>query len=328
MESTVLLTSLLSLIEERNTRETFPFVEIHNSNHQLALQVHEWKQKCNELEQKLVVAQESLSIAVAAAASSGHDNNNNNNTSGPSSSSSSSASSAPSSSASAALRNERKMREQMERLEGQLQQQSEQHQQDVQRIADLSKEQDNLELARTEQDKNIVKLQQDNDRQSHLIQHLQTENLDNQQRANLAEQQYAGLKDAIRVLQEENDTLQEENRQLEKRLVSEKDRLCNELNHLTEMVEELQRQSVISQALPQLEEKRRRDGWFGLSSSPIVDKSSSSVTASIVPTTTTITPVADPSNQIDVMRPVVVAIVPSKPKHVISAHYKMVSSVK
>jgi chromosome segregation ATPase len=318
MESTALFSSLLSLIEERNARETIPFEEIHNSNQELAIQVNQWRFKCNELEQKLVLVQESLSIAEAAAAalssSLGQDQNNTN--SGPSSSSSSSA----------ALRNERKMREQLERLEGQLQQKSEQHQQDVQRIEDLVKEKDHLEILKDSQENTIAKLQEENDQRNHLIQHLQTENRDNQQRTNLAEQQYAGLKDAIRVLQEENDSLQKENRQLEKRLVSEKDNLVNELNNLTEMMEQLKRQAAMSQTLQQQEEKRRKDGWFQLSSSSNVNQSPS-ITPNIAPTETETT-IADKVHKVEVQRPVVASVVPSKPKHVITAHFKEASCVK
>jgi chromosome segregation ATPase len=318
MESTALFSSLLSLIEERNARETIPFEEIHNSNQELAIQVNQWRFKCNELEQKLVLVQESLSIAEAAAAalssSLGQDQNNTN--SGPSSSSSSSA----------ALRNERKMREQLERLEGQLQQKSEQHQQDVQRIEDLVKEKDHLEILKDLQENTIAKLQEENDQRNHLIQHLQTENRDNQQRTNLAEQQYAGLKDAIRVLQEENDSLQKENRQLEKRLVSEKDNLVNELNNLTEMMEQLKRQAVMSQTLQQQEEKRRKDGWFQLSSSSNVNQSPS-ITPNIAPTETETT-IADKVHKVEVQGPVVASVVPSKPKHVITAHFKEAFCVK
>ena len=51
---------LLNLIEERNTRETYPFESIHASYDDLWQDVDTWQKKCEELERKVVSQQEEL----------------------------------------------------------------------------------------------------------------------------------------------------------------------------------------------------------------------------------------------------------------------------
>jgi chromosome segregation ATPase len=304
---------LLSLVEERNARETLPYIEIHASNEHLWRQVDEWKQKCDELERQLVLARENGDVLEKT--SSQHQQSSR--------------------SESAALRNERKMREQMERLEEQLQQLSDAQQRDTQTIQNLTKERDDLKAIQNAHDKTMSKLQEENDKQSRAIEHLTMQKSDYEQRTNLAEQQYAGLKDAIRTLQEENDSLKKENRQLESRLVSEKERLSSEMNILTDMIERLKRQAEMAKTLQQHEEKRNNSSWFGLApSSSTADKTTKqaqdATPASPAPSKAIEEPPTAPlSLEVEPKeRAIVTAIVPSNPKHMISAHYKEASCVR
>lgn len=343
---------LLSLVQERNARETIPFVEIHASNEQLSCQVREWKRKCEDLERKLVLAREYY--VNGSSSSNGNHNQEYDKESGSSSSTSNhnpqrqqqpQQHQVVSRSESAALKNERKLREEMERLQDQVKQQGEEHEQDTQTIRDLTKERDDFQSLHQAQEKTLAQMQHENDRQNRALDHLTTQNSDNQQRANLAEQQYSGLKDAIRTLQEENDSLKKENRQLESRLVSEKERLSSEMNILTDMVERLKVQAEMAKALQKQEEDRKSSSstgssWFGT-------RSSSSTALPSQPTTITAPAVAgspyrDPldasaaassqnspsTTATHEYPPRVAAILPSKPKHVISAHYKEAACIR
>ncbi|KAG7360971.1 WD repeat-containing protein [Nitzschia inconspicua] len=319
-------TLLLSLINERNVRETIPFVQIHASNEQLRRELDEWKRKCENLERELVLARDNLvgeeDCVEGSSTQQQHQQQQQPQVSR---------------SESAALRNERKIREQLERLQEQVQQQMEEHQRDTEIIQDLTKERDDLQSLQKAHDKAMSKLQEELNKQHRAIDHLTTKNSDNQQRANLAEQQYSGLKDAIRTLQQENDSLKKENRQLESRLVSEKERLSSEMNILTDMVERLKRQAEMAITLQQQEEKRKSSSWFGLSSS-----NTNSTTSHTVPTPTIVTNTSAEQNTLHSTpglsttntsnmipeQPLVAAIVPTEPKKVLSAHYKEASCVR
>ena len=96
------------------------------------------------------------------------------------------------------------------------------------------------------------------------MEHLTTELNDAKSRTKLAEQQYVGLKDTIRILQEENDSVKKENRELETRFVTEKDKLSMEMNKLADVCDSLKRELDMLRGLKQQEEKRKT--WFGLAS--------------------------------------------------------------
>jgi hypothetical protein len=277
------VSTLFDLIQERNARETLPFIEIHASNADLWRQVDAWQQKCEDLERQAVVQQEALEGArhyiaapdVVAAGGAG----------GPSTSNSSVHHDHRTSeddhhvrhhhhhaprSESAALRNERKMREQLEQLEEQLKERNQQHQEDLVRIERAVKETTELKEMHIAQEKMIIHLKDDNERKERAVEHLTTKVADSQQMAKLAEQQYVGLKDTIRVLQDENDKLIKEKRELETRIVTEKERLSSEMNNLTDLVDRLKREADMQRSMKRQEENQKTSSWFGLSS---VDKS-------------------------------------------------------
>ena len=70
---------LLNLIEERNKRETYPFVSIHASYEDLWQDVDTWQKKCEELERKVVSQQEELNNSIYDQHHHGRNDNDTNN---------------------------------------------------------------------------------------------------------------------------------------------------------------------------------------------------------------------------------------------------------
>ena len=214
------LESILGLVHERNYRETFPFVSIHDRCSFLEQQVEEGEKRCEDLQRQISFQGNSN---VADTSSSG----------GP-----------PSGAIgeSAALRNERRMREQLEKLEQELKSEKARHEEDVEKMGKCQKELKDLKEVHLVQEQSLIQLQNQIDEKQKSLDHVTSKVEDSQQRTKLAEQQYVGLKETIRTLQDENDEYQKENRQLEQRLLSEKERLSAEMNSLTDTVEKLKRQ--------------------------------------------------------------------------------------
>ena len=210
------LESILGLVHERNYRETFPFVSIHDRCNFLEQQVEDGEKRCEDLRRKI----------------SSHGDSHVVNTS---------PSGGPSSCAigeSAALRNERRMREQLEKLEQELKSEKARHEEDVEKMGKCQKELKDLKEVHLVQEQSLIQLQNQIDEKQKSLDHVTSKVEDSQQRTKLAEQQYVGLKETIRTLQDENDEYQKENRELEQRLLSEKERM----NSLTDTVEQLKRQ--------------------------------------------------------------------------------------
>ncbi|KAL3908943.1 MAG: hypothetical protein SGILL_008287, partial [Bacillariaceae sp.] len=325
--------ALLALVDERNSRESSPFIDVHEANELLWSQVDSLQRKCEDLERQLVKESE------------GKNGVENGGGGGNGEHEASSSTNNQSRSDSAALQNERKLKEQLEQLEEQIQTQTAQLEEGAQKLLDITKERDDLQSIQKSQEQTMSELQEENEKQKTAIGHLTTQTNDSQQRAKLAEQQYVGLKDAIRVLQEENDSVKKENRELETRLVSEKERLSSEMNNLTDMVERLKRQAEMAQTYQQHEEKRKsKSSWFGISSATAASSSSSAAKQHAVPTpTATVTSPArqqttgsgssPKSRKVEEQEVVkrrlpVPAKVPTKPKHMIQAHYKEASCVR
>lgn len=250
---------LLDLIQERNVRETLSFVAIHQRCDDLERQVEMGQKQCEYLQRQLSRDEQATSnpsssatattstTATATAATAGH-----------------------STGESAALRNERKMREQLEQLEEALRVKTEEHEQAAVNADRATKDLVELKLVHMAQETSLMHLQDEVDQKDRALEHVTAKVEDSQQRTKLAEQQYVGLKDTIRILQQENDEYQKENRLLEGRLVEEKERLSSEMNSLTDMVERLKREADMLRNLQKDEEKQKSSSggssWFGLSS--------------------------------------------------------------
>ena len=166
---------------------------------------------------------------------------------------------------------------------------------------EMSKELLNLKDSKRSQESTITILKDSEERKERAMNHLSNELEDAKSRTKLAEQQYVGLKDTIRVLQEENDLIKKENRELESRFVLEKERMSSEMNKLTEIVERMKRENDMLRTLKGQEEKRK--SWFGLGSSSKSEKAE--------PT---------PNERKERKWGDISVVVPSAPKQIISAH--------
>ena len=337
---------LYELVQERNARETVPFVAIHDSNATLLKEADAWHDKCEQLERRVVAQQESLERVAAAAGNSNFNNNKNKTTSDNDDDKKIDKRDDKivelHYAESAALKNERKMREELERFRGQVKIQEERHLKDAEELRDTNRERVELKELCTTQERNISELKDETERQERALGHLTTQVSDSEQRANLAEEQCIGLKDTIRIIQEESDGLKKENRQLETRLIDEKNRLSSEVNSLNEMVEQLRKEADGLQSLKKQEEKRT--SWFGFSSSgseditvkvtPIIEtknvavmKSSEVPRRQLIPDNSKKDSRSSHDNDDRNDVPISV-VVPSKPNQMIQAHRREVACVR
>ena len=301
-------TLLYELVRERNAKETYPFVAIHNSNTTLRKEADAWHTKCEELERQIVEQQESLE-RFAAAAGGGIFNNSGNDASENKADKHDEKIVELHYAESAALKNERRMREELERLQSHVKSQDEE-------LIDTSRDRNELKDLCSTQEKNISVLKKESEQQSRALEHLTTQLSDSDQRANLAEQQCIGLKNTIRILQDEGNNFKKQNHDLEKRMIEEKSRLSSEVNSLNDMVAEL------LQSLKKQDEKRK--SWFGFTSSentteaiPIEAKKKSEIQSSEMSGQDSSRDNIENTNEIPVPESIVM---PSDPKQVIQAH--------
>jgi chromosome segregation ATPase len=325
---------LYSLVLDRNARETIPFVAIHDSNTILSKEVDAWHSKCEDLEREIVVHQEALEeiqVRVVAQNKNNRINDDGNNDNDNDDDEKIVLYYAES----AALKNERKTMEELERIQSQVKDQDERHLKDTESIGNATKSRDEFRDLYKSQERNLSMLQKENKQQERALEHLINKVSDGEQRVKLAEQQFVGLKDTIRILQEENCILKKENRQFEARFIDEKDRLSSEVNSLNEMIEQLKGETDMLRSLKKQEEKRK--SWFGLAGST---KEATIKSSSTEATVTTKTP-SDKSNQMEISDHFekdcssssnsssrrwkfgsLSIVVPSEPKQIIQAHRK------
>lgn len=327
---------LFNLVQERNERETLPFVAIHDSNATLLKEADAWQYKCEELERQVVAKQEYLESVAANSGISNHAVSDGDN--GDDERREEKKLVELHYAESAALKNERKMREELERLRGQVKTQEERHEKDAQEAKEAEQSHSDLNERYNAQEQSLVALQEKNGRQERALEYLSTKVNDSEQRANLAEQQCIGLKDTIRLLQEETDKLKKDYRNLETRFIEEKSRLSSEVNSLNEILERLKGETENLQSIKKQEEKRQ--SWFGFASSSSKENKVEAMSQTMA-RATTVNP-SDTRTAIhnrfekdecgtDYRRKKVVpvsVVVPSKPKHVIQAHRHEASCVR
>jgi myosin heavy subunit len=238
---------------ERNARETKPFVLIHEAHATLLNQFDALKSRCDLLEREVVSQQHQLKDF------------------GPSH-----GSSKASTSSSAALKTETRLRDKLEKLQEELNAKLEVQADEQEEALRIRKELAEIKALYMTQTASYSKLEEESERKEKAIDHMTMELNDAKSRTKLAEQQYMGLKDTIRALQEENDQVKKQHRELEIRFVTEKTQLSDEMNSLTDIVESLKKELDLLRTLKVHEEKGK--SWFGYSatSSPIKDSSSSS----------------------------------------------------
>jgi autophagy-related protein 16 len=224
---------------ERNTRETTPYLAIHEANATLLNQGDGLRAKCERLEREISELQQQLKD----------------------SSGKSPGGKASGAAANAALKNEARLRDKLEKVQEELNAKLKVHADDQSAALKTAKELTDMKDLNTAQEMTIKNLRDENGQAEKAIEHLENQLADANSRTHLAEQQYTGLKDTIRVLQEENDLYGKENRQLETRLVDDKGKMVDEMNELTEMVEGLKKEVDMLRSYKVQEDKRRT--WFG-----------------------------------------------------------------
>ncbi|KAL3792073.1 hypothetical protein ACHAW5_008243 [Stephanodiscus triporus] len=201
---------LYNLIQQRNSRETLPFLSIHSSNaylrnHVDSLQArYEWLER-QYLEQQQIVAEQQQAIELSING--------------------------------APTKVEARLREQIAKLQGDLR---ERIQNEVKYTADAIEASNELSKSREEnsaQDATISNLRTELARCNEIIVHLQSELENSKSLASLADKQIDGLKDAIRSLQEENEEVTKLNKRLVDETVSDKERMADQLNNMNTTIE-------------------------------------------------------------------------------------------
>jgi autophagy-related protein 16 len=211
-----IMNDLYSLIEERNRRETLPFLSIHSSNAYLRNHVDTLQARCESLErqyleQQQIIAAQQQSIDL-------------------------------SSDAAASTKIEVRLREQIAKLQGDLR---EKVQNEVKSAAEAIEASNELAKSKGEnaaQEAIISNLRMELARCDGIITHLQSELENSKSLARLAGKQIDGLKDAIRSLQEENDEISKLNKRLVDETVSEKEKMADQLNNMNTTIESQQKE--------------------------------------------------------------------------------------
>lgn len=230
---------------ERNARETFPYLPVHEANATLLNQVDSLQNKCDDYEREISWLQQQLDDV------SGSDQ----------------AGKGTSAAAKAALKNEARLRDKLEKLQEELNSKLKLHAEDQASALKTAKEVSDLKDQNLAQEATISNLRKENGRKENAIEHLTEQLTDAKSRTKLAEQQYVGLKETIRGLQKENDELKEESRKMEARLVADKGKMIDEMNVLTEMVDSLKREVDMLRSFKGQEERRKSGSWFTRTSS-------------------------------------------------------------
>lgn len=205
---------LYGLIQERNARETLPFLSVHSSNAYLRHHADALQSRCESLErqyleQQQLVAEQARSIQLSARDG-------------------------------ASSKAEAKLREKVARLQDEKLQWEAKSAADA---AEASRELAALREERTAQDAAVASLRMEVTRFKEVVAHLQTELENSRSLARLGETQIGGLKDAIRSLQEENEETTKLNKRLLDTRVAEKEKMAEQFNNMNATIETLQKEA-------------------------------------------------------------------------------------
>ncbi|KAL7528327.1 hypothetical protein ACHAXR_002387 [Thalassiosira sp. AJA248-18] len=228
-----------NLIQQRNARETLPFLSIHSSNSYLRNHVDALQARCESLErqyleQQQLVAEQAQSIELNGANS-------------------------------APAKNEARLRDQIAKLQEELKEKLQNDVQSKAEAVETSKELSTLREEKASQDATISNLKMELNRSNEIVIHLQSEVENSKLLARLAEKQFDGLKDAIRSLQEENEEATKLNKRFLDERVSEKEKMAEQFNNMNDTIETLQKEASMLRSYAKMG-KGSGGGWFGLSS--------------------------------------------------------------
>ena len=216
---------LYNLIQERNGRETLPFLSIHSSNAYLRNHVDTLQTRCESLErqyldQQQIVAEQQQAIEL--------------------------------SSNSAPTKTEARLREQIAKLHEDIHERIQTEVKSTAEAIETSNELSKSKEQNAAQDATISNLRTELARCNEVIAHLQSELENSKSLARLADKQIDGLKDAIRSLQEENEEITKLNKRLVDETVSEKEKMADQLNNMNTTIESQKKEMAMLRSYAKL----------------------------------------------------------------------------
>eukprot|EP00550_Attheya_septentrionalis_P005774 CAMPEP_0198282502 /NCGR_PEP_ID=MMETSP1449-20131203/2292_1 /TAXON_ID=420275 /ORGANISM="Attheya septentrionalis, Strain CCMP2084" /LENGTH=568 /DNA_ID=CAMNT_0043978767 /DNA_START=177 /DNA_END=1883 /DNA_ORIENTATION=- len=232
-----MMEDLLNLVAARNATETLPFLSVHAANAALQNLVDSLQSRCDELEGDCMNLQ--LQLEELSEGKNGGGQRLR-----------------------ASLKNETRLRDKIEKLQEDL---NEKLRIDMDASAAALKTANDLAGMKdmnSTLEGTIIDLRKANEKLDETVNRLKEGIKDAKSHTRLAEKQYAGLKDTIRGLQEENDVIKSENTKLVDRLVSEKEKSMDQIREMSETVEKLVKEIEMLKSLKKLEETQKKGLWF------------------------------------------------------------------
>ena len=270
---------IYSLIQQRNATETLPFLSIHSANAFLQNLADNLQVRCESLERQYLEQQQL--VAEQAQLIEQYNADGEKQTSS---------------------KIENQLREKIAKLQSEL---NEKLQNEVKLTKDAiesSKQMSSLKTQIEVHESTMSNMKMELDRCNEIIKHLNTELEDSKSRTRLAENQFDGLKDAIRTLQDENEEKTKLNQRLVSDVVTVKEQFMDQFNSMNDTVEKLQKETDMLRSL-----NKNNKGWFGLprgaNTIPIKDTSDHRETKSL-----------------DRQWGTVGAVLPSQPQYTVQAH--------
>lgn len=235
---------IYSLIQQRNSIETLPFLPLHSANAYLQNLADTLQYRCESLERQYLEQQQFLVESQAQLIQLNANSDGGGGGGGGNSGSS---------------KNESRLREKVAKLQDEL---NEKLTLEVKSTADALKASTELSSLRQEvssKDATISSIQMELNRCNEIVTYLTSELEESKSRTRLAENQFDGLKDAIRSLQDENIEKTQLNERLLESTVSEKEKYVEQFNNMNDMVEKLQKEVAMLRSLTKMNKP-----WFGL----------------------------------------------------------------
>ena len=284
---------IYSLIQERNNRETLPFLSIHSSNAYLRNHVNTLQARCESLErqyleQQQLVAEQAQAIELST-----------NSTS---------------------AKNEARSREQVTKLQDDLNVKLQNEVKYTAEAIETSKELSTLKEENAAHETTISNLRMEGTRCNEIITHLQTELENAKTLARLADKQIDGLKDAIRTLQNENEEVTKLNTRLLDETVTEKEKMAVQFNNMNDTIETLQKEANMLRQYAKQQQGGKggkgttMGGWFGG-----LSRSDKNISQSIAGASADAQSNAD-AESTPKWGETAIAILPTKPLYTIKAH--------
>ena len=221
----------------------------------------------------------------------------------------------------APVKNEARLREQVAKLQEEVKGKLQNEMKYTTQAAESSNQLSSLQEEKNAQVTTISNLRMELARSNEIVAHLQSEMENSKAITRLAEKQIDGLKDAIRVLQEENDETTKLNTRLVDERVAEKEKMAEQFNNMNDTIETLQKENAMLRSYAKNAKGGGAGSWFGG-----VRKGGESLLAAAKSATA-----ADASNTDTPKRQwgaTTAAVLPSQPLYTIKAHRDDASCVR